>query len=128
MLKKDLNTTDMSSRAIDQIKQVLNRSQGQELPEETPKTPDLDFSPMQSVDEQKDFDTLSKDGELLLESLCKEIVKPLGDIKYYRIFKIEEGKPIRINGYTMKTLFNWIERLRYSELKDYAMSYHIYTN
>ncbi len=120
MLKKDLKSTDMSSRAIDQIKQVLNSPQGQELPEETLDTPDLDFSPMQSVDEQKDFDTFSKDGELLFESLCKEIVKPLGVIEYYNIFKVEEGKPIRINGYTMKTLFNWIERLRYSELKDYS--------
>lgn len=110
----------MSSRAIDQIKQVLNSPQGQELPEETLGTPDLDFSPMQSVDEQKDFDTLSNDGKLLLESFCEEIVKPLIEIKYYNIFKVEEGKPIRINGYTMKTLFNWIERLRYSELKDYS--------
>ncbi|ODQ57558.1 hypothetical protein WICANDRAFT_80892 [Wickerhamomyces anomalus NRRL Y-366-8] len=110
----------MSSRAIDQIKQVLNSPQGQELPEETLGTPDLDFSPMQSVDEQKDFDTLSNDGELLLESLCKEIVKPQGVIEYYNIFKAEEGKPIRINSYTMKTLFNWIEMLRYKEFEHYS--------
>ncbi len=94
----------MSSKLIKEIKSTHDDP---EQPAE--QAPEIDYTPMSPAEEQT-FDESTNFGELLLQSLAEEIVKPIAEIKIYNIFKIYEVGPIKINSSTARSLLDQIDR------------------